>query len=63
MAAAEAGFFGENFLANPQCPPFLKDLETQLATISHFRASKPRQHFQFRLRFLCFQTANRKIQI
>ena len=27
------------------------------------RASNPREHFDFRSRFLCFQTANQKIQI
>ena len=36
-----------------------------LARISCFslRASNPREHFDFRSRFLCFQTANQKIQI
>ena len=30
---------------------------------SCFRASNPREHFDFRSRFLCFQTANQKIRI
>ena len=30
---------------------------------SSLRASNPREHFDFRSRFLCFRTANQKIQI
>ena len=50
----------ENFLPNRPCPPLLKPLVT---AVSCFRASNPREHFDFRSRFLCFQTANQKIRI
>ena len=35
----------------------------RFATVSYFRASNPHGHFDFRSRFLCFQTANQRIKL
>ena len=50
----------ENFLPNRPCPPLLK---AACQSCLCFRDSNPREHFDFRSRFLCFQTANQKNRI
>ena len=50
----------ENFLPNLPCPPLLK---AALHSCFMFSRQQSARTFDFRSRFLCFQTANQKIRI
>ena len=50
----------ENFLRNP---PVIPSVNAAGHSCFSLRANNPREHFDFRSRFLCSQTANQKIQI
>ena len=54
------GASSKNHLPNPPCPSLLN---TAGHSASYFRDSNPREHFDFRSIFLCFQIANLKNRV